>query len=68
MTVVASPLGEFPLAEGLGVFVGVAAWDLLAEGRIDIVNALLIAAPCTLAWYGVQLWREQDREEKEKNR
>lgn len=53
-----TPASErFPIAEGLGVFVGVAAWDLLAEGRLDAPKALLIAVACSLVWYGVRCWR-----------
>lgn len=48
---------HFPVAEGLGVFVGVAAWDLLAEGQLDAPRALLIALACSLVWYGVRRWR-----------
>lgn len=49
---------DFPLAEGVGIFIGVAAWDLLAEGQIEFVKALAIAAPCALAWYSVRCWRK----------
>ena len=35
----------FPVAEGLGIFVGIIAWDLLTDGRVDIAKALLIAVP-----------------------
>ncbi len=49
----------FPIAEGLGVFIGIVAWDLLAEGRMEIIKALLIAAPCSLIWYGARCWLAQ---------
>lgn len=50
--------GVFPTAEGLGIFVGVAAWDLLTEGQLEFIKALAIAAPCTLIWYGMRCWRK----------
>lgn len=55
---------SFPFAEGVGVFVGIVAWDLLAEGQMEIVKALLIAAPCSLLWYGARCWLEQSRRKK----
>ena len=57
----ASSSTSFPLAEGIGIFVGIVAWDLLAEGRMEIVKALIIATPCTLVWYGARCWFEQRR-------
>jgi hypothetical protein len=50
---------KFPLAEGVGIFVGILAWDLLSEGRLEILKALLIAVPCTLGWYAVRCWRHR---------
>ena len=44
------PSATFPIAEGVGIFVGVVAWDLLADGRMEVIRALLIAASCSLAW------------------
>ena len=52
----ASPRAIFPLAEGVGVFIGIIAWDLLTEGRMDIFKALLIAAPVSLTWFAVRFW------------
>ena len=52
----------FPVAEGLGIFVGIIAWDLLTDGRVDIAKALLIAAPCTLAWFGVRAWKQTGKD------
>jgi hypothetical protein len=48
---------KFPLAEGIAIFVGVMAWDLLVEGSSDLLKALLIAVPCTLAWYAIRCLR-----------
>lgn len=55
---------DFPTAEGIGVFVGVAAWDLLTEGRLDVVKALALAASCALAWYGIRCWRDKRRSDR----
>ncbi len=52
----------FPVAEGLGIFVGIVAWDLLTDGRVDIAKALLIAAPCTLAWFAVRYWKQKTKD------
>lgn len=52
-----SPPSHFPTAEGIGVFVGVAAWDLLAAGRLDVGKALLVALGCSLVWYAIRRWR-----------
>lgn len=49
---------KFPLAEGVGIFVGILAWDLLSEGRLEVMKALLIAIPCTFGWYAVRYWRQ----------
>ena len=59
----ASPTTAFPIGEAVGIFVGVVAWDLLAEGRMEIVKALMIAVPCSLIWYGALCWlaRRRDR-------
>ena len=56
----------FPVAEGLGIFVGIVAWDLLTDGRVDIAKALLIAAPCTLVWFGIR-YRKQRVKDKQGN-
>ena len=56
------PPVTFPVAEGLGIFVGIVAWDLLTAGRVDIAKALLIAAPCTLAWFGIRYWKQKSRD------
>ena len=42
------PQVTFPVAEGVGIFVGIVAWDLLTDGRVDIAKALLIATPFAL--------------------
>ena len=44
----------FPLAEGIGIFVGVIAWNLLSEGYVGIDKAFFIAVPVTLLWFA---WR-----------
>jgi hypothetical protein len=52
---------KFPLAEGVGIFVGILAWDLLSEGRLNPLKALLIAVPCALVWYVIRRWRHGAR-------
>jgi hypothetical protein len=52
---------KFPLAEGIGIFVGILAWDLLSEGRLDPLKALLIAVPCALVWYAIRCWKHGAR-------
>ena len=49
----------FPFAEGIGIFVGVLAWDLLSEGRLDVFKGLLIAVPCTLGWFALRYWKRK---------
>jgi len=34
----------FPIAEGIGIFFGVAAWDVLSAGEMALIKAALIAA------------------------
>ena len=47
----------FPLIEGVGILIGVMAWDLLNDGYVNIDKAFLIAAPCTLIWFAIRCWR-----------
>lgn len=56
------PQITFPVAEGLGIFVGIVAWDLLTDGRMDIAKALLIAAPSTVAWFAVRYWKQRSKD------
>lgn len=59
LSIMATPPTSFPVAEGVGIFVGVVAWDLLADGHFAIAKALLIAVSCSLVWFGVRYWREK---------
>ena len=52
-----TPQSDFPLTEGIGIFVGIVAWDLLADGHMEIIKAAALALPCSLIWYGVRRWR-----------
>lgn len=54
-----APHTAFPVSEGLGIFVGIVAWDLLADGRMDLVKAVLIAAPCSILWFGLRYWKNK---------
>ena len=35
----------FPLAEGVGIFVGIASWYLLSDGQLAIAKSLAVATP-----------------------
>jgi len=48
---------SFPLIEGVGILIGVMAWDLLNDGYVNIDKAFLIAVPCTLIWFAIRCWR-----------
>ena len=50
---------RFPIAEGVGIFVGVVAWDLLSNGYVEITKALLVAIPSSLAWFAVRYWKDR---------
>ncbi len=50
---------RFPFAEGVGIFVGVVAWDLLSSGYVEITKALIVAVPCSLAWFAVRCWKDR---------
>jgi len=49
------------MAEGAGIFVGVVAWHLLADGIIEAIRALLIASGCSLVWFGLRCWKNRRR-------
>ena len=53
------PPVRFPLAEGVGIFIGIAAWDVLTLGETDLLKASLIGASSALAWYGVRSFRRR---------
>jgi hypothetical protein len=55
----AAPRTIFPIAEGVGIFVGVVAWHLLADGRIEFIRALLIAVSCSIVWFGLRCWKNK---------
>lgn len=52
---------RFPIAEGIGVFLGVIAWDLLSEGYVEISKAMLVAAPVSLCWFAFRCWKSRNR-------
>ncbi len=56
-----APHTTFPIAEAVGIFVGVVAWYLLADGHIEAVKALLIAAAGSIVWFGLRCWREKKK-------
>ena len=56
-----APRTTFPMAEGVGIFVGVVAWHLLADGHAEVIRALLIAGASSLAWFGLRCWNNRRR-------
>jgi len=46
----------FPAIEGVGIFIGIVAWDVLSVGELDLLKALLIATTSTVLWYGARRW------------
>jgi hypothetical protein len=56
-----APHTTFPVAEGVGIFIGIVAWDLLTDGQLEVIKALIIAAPCALVWFGVRCWKDRTR-------
>lgn len=45
---------RFPLAEGFGIFLGLAAWDLLTDGEAHFLKALLVAVAVAVIWYAAR--------------
>lgn len=58
------PHTTFPIAEGVGIFVGVVAWYLLADGHIEFTKALLIAVSSSLVWFGLRCWKNKNTRNK----
>ena len=56
-----TPRATFPVAEGIGIFVGIVAWDLLSNGHMDIAKAALVAVPSSLVWFGIRCWKTRNR-------
>ncbi len=46
----------FPVAEGVGIFIGIVAWNVLTAGELELLRASLIAAGGALVWYGARRW------------
>lgn len=59
---------KFPLAESVGIFVGILAWDLLSEGHSDLLKASAITLPCALAWCAIRCWQNGSRNQKSQSR
>ena len=55
-----TPRATFPVAEGIGVFVGIIAWDLFNDGHLELIKAIAIAAPCSLNMVWHSLLESQD--------
>ena len=52
---------RFPITEGLGIFIGIVAWDVLTAGETALLKASLIAVAASLVWYGARYWRATTR-------
>jgi arginine exporter protein ArgO len=52
----------YPIAEGIGIFIGIVALNLLAEGHLEIIRAALIAGACSLAWFGLRCWKTRNKQ------
>ena len=61
MKIMAFETTSFPIAEGIGIFVGVVSWDLLVDGQAELLKAILIAVPCTLVWFGMRYWKDHTK-------
>lgn len=46
----------FPVVEGVGIFIGIVAWNVLTSGELELFRASLIAAGGALVWYGARRW------------
>jgi hypothetical protein len=57
LNVLAVPPASVPISEGIGIFVGIVAWDVLSIGEMDLLKALLISAGGTAVWYGARYWQ-----------
>lgn len=64
MSTLAVQSERFPISEGVGLFVGIAAWDLLSAGEMNLLKSALIAAAGALAWYAVRCWRATGRDKR----
>ena len=62
LNTVATPRLNFPVAEGVGIFIGIAAYDLLTDGRMDLLKSLSIAVPAAIVWYAFRLLKDRLRD------
>jgi hypothetical protein len=65
LNAVAQTPQPFPVAEGVGIFVGVVAWDVLSSGHLELGKAALIAAGGALLWYGARNWLSSSRRKRQ---
>lgn len=51
--------GNFPLAESIGIFLGISGVDWLARGYAEPLKAAAIALACGSAGYAWRRWRQR---------
>jgi hypothetical protein len=49
MNAVAGSSQPFPVVEGIAIFIGIVAWDVLSVGEVALVKASIIAFGCAYA-------------------
>ena len=52
---------NFPLSESVGVFVGVAGFDWLADGNAEILRALAAGILAGIILFAVRRWSQRRR-------
>ncbi len=64
MNAVAGSSQPFPVVEGIAIFIGIVAWDVLSVGEVALVKASIIAFGCALIGYGARALRATCRKRK----
>ena len=59
---------SFPIAEGIGIFVGVTAWDVLSAGEMELLKAVLIAGGSALSLFALRCLQAKLRNKRQVNR
>ncbi len=59
---------SFPIAEGVGIFIGVTAWDVLSAGEMELLKAVLIAGSGALSLFVFRCLQTKLRNKRQINR